>query len=152
MLKQYNDRWYLIAQVKGYTSYSHYALDRIDGFEELSLPYKETNRNFEDYFDEVVGVTVPETVSEDIILKVSKPRFEFIRTKPLHLSQRIIEENKEYAVVSINVKVNKELDSLILSFGDHMEVLAPDSYRKHIAEKVLALNSKYISSEENLHS
>ena len=151
-LKEYNDRWYLIAQVKGFSNYAHYALDRIDEFEDVALPYKEAERDFEDYFDEVVGVTVPDVDSEDIVLKVSKPRFEFIRTKPLHLSQRIKEEHKDYAIVSINVKVNKELDSLILSFGDHMEVLAPESYRKHIAEKILALNQKYISDEENMHS
>lgn len=150
-LKEYNDRWYLIAQVKGYNSYAHYALDRIDDFEELALPYKEPDIEFDDYFDDVVGVTVPEEDCEDIILRVCKPRFEYIRTKPLHLSQRIVEENDFFAVVSINVKVNKELESLILSFGSDMEVLAPEGFRDKIAQSVLTMNQNYLNDEENLH-
>ena len=151
-LKEYNDRWYLIAQTKGYDSYAHYALDRIDDFEEVALPYKEPDIEFDDYFDDVVGVTVPEEDSEDIILRVSKPRFEYIRTKPLHLSQRIVEENDFFAVVSINVKVNKELESLIFSFGNDIEVLSPDTFRTQIAKRILAMNQKYLNNAENLHS
>lgn len=142
-LKEYNDRWYLIAQAKGYDMYAHYALDRIDDFEEVAIPYKEPEIEFDDYFDDVIGVTVPEEDSEDVVLRINKPRFEYIRTKPLHLSQRIVEENDYFAVVTINVKVNKELEALILSFGSDMEVLSPDSFRERIADKIKLMNQKY---------
>lgn len=142
-LKQFNDRWYLIAQAIGYQSYAHYALDRIEGFEEMALPYKESDVDFSEYFDDVIGVTVPDIDAEDVVIKVTGKRFNYIRTKPLHLSQRIIEEAEGYAVISINVKVNNELESLILSFGDDMEVLAPASFRDKIAEKIQATNKKY---------
>ena len=142
-LKEYNDRWYLIAQAKGYESYAHYALDRIDDFEEVAVPYKEADMEFDEYFDDVIGVTVPEDDSEDIVLRISKPRFEYIRTKPLHLTQRIVEENDYFAVITINVKVNKELEALILSFGSDMEVLSPYSFRARVAEKIKAMNQKY---------
>lgn len=142
-LKEYNDRWYLIAQVKGYDSYAHYALDRIDDFEEVAVPYKEPGIEFDEYFDDVIGVTVPEKDAEDIVLRINKPRFDYIRTKPLHLSQRIVEENDYFAVVTINVKVNRELESLILSFGDDMEVLVPKQFRDRISNKIKAMNQKY---------
>lgn len=142
-LKEYNDRWYLIAQAKGYDSYAHYALDRIDDFEEVAIPYKEADTEFSDYFDDVIGVTVPENDSEDIVLRISKPRFEYIRTKPLHLTQRIVEENDHFAVITINVKVNKELEALILSFGSDMEVLSPEGFRARIGEKIKVTNQKY---------
>ena len=142
-LKEYNDRWYLIAQAKGYDSYAHYALDRIDDFEEVAIPYKETDMEFDEYFDDVIGVTVPEDDSEDIVLRISKPRFEYIRTKPLHLSQRIVEENDHFAIITINVKFNKELEALILSFGSDMEVIYPDSFRARIADKIKVMNQKY---------
>ena len=142
-LKQYNDRWYLIAQAKGYDTYAHYALDRIDSFEEVALPYKEAEINFSEYFDDVIGVTVPDVDAEDIVIKVTGKRFNYIRTKPLHLSQRIVEEAEDYAIISINVKVNKELESLILSFGEDIEVMAPASFRDRIAEKIQAMNKKY---------
>lgn len=150
-LKEYNDRWYLIAQAKGYESYAHYALDRIDDFEEVAIPFKEPDIEFDEYFDDVIGVTVPEEEANDVVLRISKPRFEYIRTKPLHLSQRIVEENDLFAVVTINVKVNKELEALLLSFGNDMEVLSPESFRARIAKKIHLMNQKYMNDEENLH-
>lgn len=147
-LKQFNDRWYLIAQAKGYETFAHYALDRIDSYEEVALPYKESDVDFSEYFDDVIGVTVPDGDAEDIVIKVTGKRFNYIRTKPLHLSQRIIEEAEGYAVISINVKVNKELESLILSFGDDMEIIAPASFRDRIAEKVKVMNQLY-SKDKN---
>lgn len=151
-LKQYNDRWYLIARTKGYDSYAHYALDRIDDFDEVAVPYQEPDIELDEYFDDVIGVTVPEADSEDIVLRISKPRFEYIRTKPLHLTQRITEENEHFAVVTINVKVNKELESMILSFGNDIEVLSPESLRTRIAKKIQSMNQKYLNDAENLHT
>ena len=151
-LKQFNDRWYLIAQAKGYETFAHYALDRIDSYEEVALPYKDSDVDFSEYFDDVIGVTVPDVDAEDIVIKVTGKRFNYIRTKPLHLSQRIVEEAEDHAIISINVKVNKELESLILSFGDDMEIIAPASFRDRIAEKIQAMNKKYLNNAENLHS
>lgn len=151
-LKEFNDRWYLIAQAKGYDSYAHYALDRIDDFEEMAIPYKEPDIEFEDYFDDVIGVTVSGGDSEDIALRINKPRFEYIRTKPLHLSQRIVEENDYFAVVTINVRINKELESLVLSFGNDIDVLSPEHFRLQIANKIHSMAQKYMNCEENLHS
>ena len=143
-LKEYNDRWFLVAQVKGYGSYAHYALDRIDGFKELALPYKEPETDFGEYFDDVIGVTVPEREPEDIVLRISKPRFEYIRTKPLHLTQRILEEGDDFAIITINVKVNRDLESLLLSYGSDLEVLTPEHFRERIARTTLAMNQKYL--------
>lgn len=142
-LKQFNDRWYLIAQAVGYDSLGHYALDRIENFEKISIPYKESDVDFDEYFDDVIGVTVPENNSEDVVLRINKPRFEYIRTKPLHLSQRIVEENNSFSVIKINVKINKELEALILSFGSDMEVISPDSLRAGISDKIKVMNQKY---------
>ncbi|MEE3415141.1 MAG: WYL domain-containing protein [Prevotella sp.] len=151
-LKQFNDRWYLIARTVDYDGLTNYALDRIVDFEEIVIPYKEAEVDFNDYFDDVVGVTVPEGDSEDIVIKVSKRRFNYIKTKPLHMSQRVIEESDDYVIVSINVKVNNELEALLLSFGSDVEVLSPESFRTRIAEKIKAMNHKYMNDAENLHT
>ena len=151
-LKQYNDRWYLIAQAIGFEDYSNYALDRIEVFEEIALPYKEPEIDLSDYFDDVVGVTIPECDVEDIIIKVYKDSMSFVLTKPIHLSQRIIEKCDDYVIISVNVKPNYELDSKILSFGSNMEVLSPVTYRSHLFEKIQAMNQRYLNDAENLHS
>ena len=142
-LKQYNDRWYLIAQAVGYETFAHYALDRIENFEEIQMKYKEADVDFEEYFDDVIGVTVPADEPEDIIIKVTKKRYNYIKTKPLHMSQRVVEEGDDYAVISINVKVNNELEAQLLSFGSDVEVLKPASFRTRISEKIQLMNHKY---------
>ena len=142
-LKQYNDRWYLIAQAVGYDTLAHYALDRIEDFEEIQMKYKEADVDFEEYFDDVIGVTVPEGKPEDIVIKVAKKRYNYIKTKPLHMSQRVVEESDDYAVISINVKLNNELEAHLLSFGSDVEVLTPTSFRARISEKIKIMNHKY---------
>ena len=143
-LKQFNDRWYLIAQAVGYDTYGHYALDRIESFEEISLHYKEPEVDFSEYFDDIIGVTVPERYEPvDVILRVWNNRFHYIKTKPLHLSQRIIAEEGGYTRISINVKINKELISLLLSFGPDVEVIAPASLRKMLAKDIHVMSEKY---------
>lgn len=143
-LKQYNNRWFLIARRQGYDGYANYALDRIERFEETSLPFVESEDDFSEYFDDVIGITVPEDEeAEDIFIKVRSPRYNYVKTKPLHLSQRVIEEKADYTIISINVKVNKELEALLLSYGPDVEVLAPEDFRDHMAEMVKSMFQQY---------
>ena len=148
-LKQFNDRWYLIAQAVGYDTYAHYALDRIESFEELSLKYKEAERDFEDYFDDVIGVTVPERLEPvDVVLRVSNNRYNYIKTKPLHLSQRVVSEERNHTTISINVKINNELIALLLSFGPDVEVISPTVLKEEMKKKISAMCYNYRIDEE----
>ena len=152
-LKQYNDRWYLIAKNLGYDSLALYALDRIDGFREVSLKYREPDIDFEEYFDDIIGVTLPEkSEAVDVILRVSNDRFNYIRTKPIHLSQRIVSEEKHFTTISINVKINRELIAKILSFDSDMEVVSPASLRTEMIKIIRDMNNLYTNSEEFLHT
>lgn len=147
-LKQYNDRWYLIACSVDFERCGIYPLDRIEEFHEVALPYKDSDIDFEEYFDDVVGVTVPDGEPIDITIKVMKESAGFVVTKPIHLSQRVIERGDDCIIITINVKPNYELDSKILSFGPNMEVLSPESYRMHIGEKIKVMNQLY-SKDKN---
>ena len=152
-LKQFNDRWYLIAQAVGYDTFANYALDRIESFEEIDMPYKESEVDFEEYFDDVIGVTVPERDEPvDVILSVSNSRYNYIKTKPLHLTQRKLGEDNGYTRISINVKINRELIALLLSFGSDVEVLSPASLRIMMKNEISAMSYKYRIDEENLHT
>ena len=143
-LKQFNDRWYLIAQAVGYDTPGHYALDRIVSFEEIAMKYKESDIDFEEYFDDVIGVTVPERLEPvDVILRVSNNRYNYIKTKPLHLTQHKVSEERNHTTISINVKINKELIALLLSFGPDIEVISPASLKAEIKKNVSALSDIY---------
>lgn len=152
-LKQFNDRWYLIAQAVGYDTLAHYALDRIESFEEISMQYKEPEIDFEEYFDDVIGVTVPERLEPvNVLLRVSNNRYNYIKTKPLHLSQRKVSEERNHTTISINVKINKELIALLLSFGHDVEVISPAVLRAEMKKVISAMSDIYRINEENLHT
>ena len=50
---------------------------------------------------------------------------------------------EEYKVIEIPVIVNLELESLILSYGDDVEVLKPEWLRDKIENKLLNALAKY---------
>lgn len=143
-LKQYNNRWYLF----GITERDHdrimnFPVDRIVEIEPYHIDYIPNDKiNFEEYFEDVVGVTVPNDVErETVVLKFTPKRFNYVITKALHPSQKVL-DSKE-CIVQIEVIPNKELESLILSFGDDVEVLEPESQRQSFMEKTMKMAKKY---------
>jgi predicted DNA-binding transcriptional regulator YafY len=153
-LKQYNDRWFLVAQTEGFDDLSVLAIDRIDSIKTLHIPFIESNVDMEDYFEDSVGVTVfPDRPIEEVRLRVNAKRYPYMATKPIHWSQTELkdEATEEYKVIKLKVRINNELESAILSFGDDVEVLAPESLRLKIGEKIERLVRKY-KYEEKLQS
>lgn len=122
------------------------ALDRIERISKSDVPFRKNDLvNFNSYFDDIVGISVPYGVqeAETIILQFSPGRFKYVVSKPLHTSQKIIDENKW--IVAIKVIPTRELDQLILSFGPDVEILAPDRCRMNIETKIEENLKKYRS-------
>jgi len=143
-LKQYNNRWFLLGMNAKYNTISNLALDRILSVEGTDLPFVENKEiDFERYFDDVIGVTKPKPeVKEEVVrLKFDKKRYPYIASKPLHRTQRVVDE--ENGVIEINVRPNKELEALILSFGPQVEVVSPETLRTLISGKIAESLKKY---------
>ena len=144
-IKQYNNRWFLIGLNNDeYHNISTVALDRIVNFEQLHRPFIENTiiEDFDDYFYDIVGVSFPPDAKvEKVVLKFSAHRFPYIQAKPIHGSQRTLSEND--GTIQLNIIPNRELESIILSFGDDVEVLLPSSLRNAIATKIKKSCKKY---------
>lgn len=157
LLKQYNNRWYLLGAAEdGYIL--NFALDRIDDIEQMSnIRYMESDDGVEERFDDIVGVTLPQDAQvEKILLWVSESQYPYIETKPLHGSQRIIRGAraerlyKDYGFddghfVEISCIINTELKQLIASFIDQVVVLTPMSLRAEMMGGLESLIKKYIT-------
>ncbi len=134
-IKEYNNRWFLIGFNPEYNRLSHIPLDRIDDIEPLHIEYiPNTSTDFEKYFDNVIGTTVVDAPIQDIRLHFSPKRLQFVLTKPIHKSQKCADANA--GIVSLQLIPNRELETLILSFGPDVEVLEPTSLRNKIKEKI----------------
>lgn len=155
LLKQYNNRWYLLGAAEdGYIL--NFALDRIDDIEQMSnIKYMESDDGIEERFDDIVGVTLPQDAQvEKILLWVSESQYPYIETKPLHGSQRIIRGAraerlyKDYGFddghfVEISCIINTELKQLIASFIDQVVILTPMSLRAEMVDQLNGLLKRY---------
>lgn len=148
-VKQYNNRWFVFGLREDIGKIANLALDRILDFKKTEgIPFQRNKEiNFEHYFDNVVGVTIPANKEpEHIILKASPNRFPYIVSKPIHTSQQTI--NEEECLLSLDVIPNKELDQQLLSFGPDLEVISPASFREHIGEIIRKSYEKYFPMQK----
>lgn len=142
-VKQYNNRWFLMGFDDRLRKIANLALDRIVSIEQardIAFVPNETI-DFEHFFDNVVGVSVPDSAPLDITLQFTEQRFMYVVSKPLHHSQQIVDEANR--IVRITVIPNRELDQLVMSFGADVEVLSPSDFRGHIREIVAENYNKY---------
>lgn len=144
-LKQYNNRWYLIGMSDDeHNNIVHVGLDRIIDLVSVNIPFKEndTIHNIDDYFENIVGVTIPpERKIEHVVLKFSPHRFPYVKAKPIHWSQKYV--NSEEGIISLDLIRNRELESIILNFGKDVEVIEPLGFRNEIAATIKETYAKY---------
>lgn len=144
MLKKCNNRWNLICStnheyvdeelVNRYNKISVYPLDRIhqvENIEEEKIIFKECEVNLEEYFSDVIGVTVNEGEPEEIELQFTDRRqFLYVKTKPMHDSQR---NNDKENSVTLKLIPNYELTRQLLSFGNRVKIIRPRRLAEEIA-------------------
>ena len=141
-LKQYNNRWFVFGKNGDYDNLTNLALDRIKQIDHASISFDNSQMlDFEEYFEDIIGVTKPlETEPTKILLKASSQLAPYIKTKPIHGSQKKVEESLDFYTFSIEVIPNYEFNRLVLSYGDGLEVLTPiglrDSLKKILKESL----------------
>ena len=145
-LRQYNRRWYVFAYSEDKKEIQNYPLDRIVELKHLSKPYIETDVDFEEYFDDIVGVTNNKnSCIEKVVLRVSNKSIDFIRTKPIHWTQTELKEfgSESQTFIQLKLKINTELEMLFLSYGDAIEIIEPSWLRVKFAEITKKMSDKY---------
>jgi len=144
-LKQYNNRWFIFGLNDISDRLINLALDRFIDVQVKNSNYKpNTTINFNEYFEDIVGVTLPgNSQVQHIIVSVSNRLIPYIETKPLHGSQKIKERKEDYTIISFDLIPNYEFESLLLSYGEGVETIEPLTLRDKIASRVSLLNLKY---------
>lgn len=153
-LKEYNGRWFVFGEAnrEPYQAFN-VPLDRIvgdvcevDGVEYIPAP----QGFYRQYFMNIIGVTHEEgaKVEEVIIRTKTEYQHGLLLTKPLHHSQKEIlsfgEHNGQwYGEVRLTIEPNRELRGKILTYGQHLEVVQPQSLREQIKEIIRKQMDQY---------
>lgn len=138
ILKEYNNRWFLIGKTRPDAPVVNLALDRILHIDyDLHTSYLDESFNGDEYYKNTIGVTVlNDTQLQDVIFRVDNFNAPYVLTKPFHASQEVLEMEDEGVTFKIKVHLNFELERLILGFGDSIEIISPRHLRKRIRKKL----------------
>lgn len=138
ILKEFNNRWFLVGKKNKRANVQTLALDRIIHVDyDTKLEHINEPFDGDDFYKNTIGVTVLDKKHVDqILLKIDEKNAPYALTKPLHHSQRVKETLKNGAVIiELFVHQNFELERLILGFGESMQVIKPLSLKRTIQEK-----------------
>lgn len=157
LLKQYNDRWYLVGSATDDDKILTFPLDRIVEIQpSTNQCYKNPPDDFDEYFDDIIGVSnYSENPLLHIVFWVSDYSKDYILTKPLHGSQKTISGDNEISLrekypkltcgdfFSIECKCNYELIRTLSSFGRELLVLSPIEIQNKIKQRALDMTMSY---------
>lgn len=139
LLKEFNNRWFLVGRKTETDRVLTFALDRILGIDyDFKTEYIPIGYDADRYYENSIGVTVLEKEHpQKVVFKVDRKNAPYIVTKPFHQSQKTIEKHPDGSITfTIIVHHNYELERLLLGFGESLEVLSPRLLRRNIKRKL----------------
>ena len=139
-LKEFKNRWYVLAKDQKDNRIKTFALDRLTNLE-ITNQHFEYPKDFhiEETYRYCFGIISPKNEEpQNIILSFDPIQGKFIKTLPLHDSQEILVDNEEETKIQLNLCITHDLLMELLSFGDDMKVIAPQS----LAEQVKTAHEK----------
>jgi hypothetical protein len=144
-VKLFKQRWYLVGRSPYYNQIRVYALDRIQDLETLEKKFKMPKKfNPKAFFEDYYGIIANDNAKvETVRLKVSASQSNYLRSLPLHPSQKEVEKGEGYSVFELRLCPEFDFQQEILSQTPEIEVLSPEWLREEIVGKVKALWRKY---------
>ena len=160
-LKVVNRRWYVIANSphyveknklhkgeKGYVPQKEilaYGLDRITNATLLDKSFvMKEDFDVKKFYEGCVGVITTDAPIEHVVLIAYDRAADYLRTLPLHESQKEIEgDGNGVTTFTYDVKLTYDFMQLIMRYGDQVEVLEPQSLRNDMRNLAKSLTRLY---------
>ena len=158
LLKQYNERWFLLGAADSDKKILNFALDRIDKVEPLpEKEYVECSEDLRERFEDIIGVTLYEDRPvEHIVCWVSDISKGYVDTKPIHGSYTPIKGDAELQFqsqypqlqggmfFSLDCIPNFELIRELCSYGRELVVLYSNgNIQNDIIKRIYEMNEIY---------
>ncbi len=126
MLKEYHERWYIVAKVSYAKGFRIFGIDRIQELEVLRDKFKrDKTADPSEMFLHNVGVNYSEREPEEVVLAFTPLQAKYILSLRLHHSQKVLSGNDKETRLSYYIKPNIEFIQQILMHGDHVKVIKP---------------------------
>lgn len=144
-LKESKDRWYLIAVDTKDKKMKSFGLDRIHYLEVTDKTFREKYRyNLKEHFRNAFGVmSLTEQKPQRVVLKCTKHQGEYIKSFPLHSSQKVVEETIDSICFELYLHATYDFMQEVLSYGKEATVLEPENLVNEIKKQIEGLQSNY---------
>ena len=141
-IKESQQRWYLVAWDKKDDRIKTFGLDRISNLKITDTKFKPINYNVEKEFQHAFGVETYEA-AEKVLLEFSNKQGNYIKTFPLHESQRIVEETEDSVILEIFIHTTNDIKMELLKYGNDVKVLFPISLQNEIKNRISEMSNLY---------
>lgn len=142
-IKESQQRWYLVALDKKDETVKTFGLDRISNLKITDTKFKPVAYNVEKEFQHAFGVETYEA-AEKVLLEFSNKQGNYIKTFPLHESQRIVEETEDSIILEIFIHTTNDIKMELLKYGSDVKVLSPISLQNEIKNRISEMSNLYI--------
>ncbi len=136
-LRQFRKRWYLIARDTNDGIAKTFGLERITSVNPMDKKFRpKQGEDYESLFANVIGLFESDTAPVSIRFWSEVYNANYVRSVPLHGSQRELEPADGGAVFELTVVPNYEFYQAMLMMGDKVEVLSPQPVREEMKKMV----------------
>lgn len=150
-LKLFHQRWYLLSHTGNH--FATYSLDRMQKVQITDEPF-EMPADFkpESYFTEYFGVLTDETPMAHVVVRAYGRTPNYLRTLPLHHSQRELESGEithadssttAYTDFSFDIRPTSDFLGELLRHSDGIEVLQPLDLRERMRQMIAETLKRY---------
>ena len=134
-LKEARNRWYLIAQDDD--KVKNFALDRIKNLVISEIRFPPINYNPYQQFENSFGIiNGTEEEPEKVVLSFTPQEGRYVESLPLHHSQELVLKNKKEIRFSYFIRPTYDFRMELLSYGDQVRILEPESLKKTIKSQL----------------
>lgn len=144
-IKVFKQRWYLLANDQKHKRPTVYALDRITNLEETDEPFiYPSDFDTETFFKDCYGVLCgTDDKAQRIVIRAYPPLTNYLRTLPLHHSQKEVETTPDYADFEFYLRPTFDFRQELLSQGNELEVLKPSKLREEMKKMMMKMLERY---------
>lgn len=141
-IKESQHRWYLIAQDNKDGNIKNFGFDRISGLIISDTKFKSIAYNVEKAYKHAFGVETyaPE---QKVVLEFSWQQGNYIKSFPLHSSQKTITDNDEKLIVELLIHPTNDFIMELMRFGSEVKVIQPEVLRNNIKDRVTEMIKLY---------
>ena len=131
-VKLHENRWYMLGHNISKDAIRLYGLDRIESMEITEQQYKlPKDFSASEYFSNYFGIVVDDKVKPArIIIRSNADHTPYLKSLPLHHSQKLIEENGKYAEFELYLAPTYDFVMKLLQAGAMIEVVSPPHLRE----------------------